>query len=994
MMSFFKVYKLFFVFLCFALFSCSKDEPEEKKSDKAEITSWQFSKKEASISGKDISITLPYQTDVKKLTAEVEISEKAKISPDPSKARDYTNPINFTVTAEDGKTKNTYMVTVKVEKSNEAEITSFKLSSKETTINGSDISINLPYGTDVKKLTGDVEISKGATISPNPNRTLNYTNPVKFTVTAEDGKTKKTYTVRVILGQNVKAEISSWKFLNKEATIKGTDISITLPYGTDITNLRATVEISARARINPDPNIARDYTNSLNFVVVAEDGKTIKTYTVKVIVAKNTEAEITQWMLSSNMAIINGNNISITFPYLTDIKNLTASAKISAGATISPDPKTARDYTKPVNFTVTAQDGKTTKTYTVIVTVAQNKDAEITSWRFLRNTATINEISISITLPYGTDITNLRATVTKSAGATISPDPTQALDYTKPINFLVTSRDGKTKITYTVTVTVEKNKRAEITSFSFLSNRATISGNNISITLPYGTNAGNLAATARISGGATINPNPATVRDYTSTVNFTVTAEDGTTTKRYTVTVTVAKNKAADITSWMFGSNRATINGTNISITLPPGTNARSLTATVRRSAGATISPDPNSVRDYTSPINFVVISEDKTNTKTYTVRVTVARSPEANITSWMFGSNTATINGTNISITLPHLTDVRNLAATVRMSAGATISPDPSIGRNYTSPVNFTVRAQDGRTTKTYTVTVTIEAPLITSWQAGWRDDDAYTATIDHSKAEIKIDVNSADFDTKVTLLDGASITPDPNTITNWVNEVSFTVSKGSNRKVYKVQATVNGRDIIKITNAKATSKTGGSLKSILNVQVKIHTNTGNFNHIDVSSVTDMSYLFHNDDKFQSNNKFNGDISKWDVSNVTNMNNMFRKATSFNKDIGSWNVSNVTNMMYVFYRATSFNQNIGRWNVSNVTDMSSMFHGAKSFNQNIRSWNVSKVAFMSDMFNGATSFNQNIRSWNVSLVKYCDSFSKGATAFTSSNKPGFSCRE
>ena len=46
------------------------------------------------------------------------------------------------------------------------------------------------------------------------------------------------------------------------------------------------------------------------------------------------------------------------------------------------------------------------------------------------------------------------------------------------------------------------------------------------------------------------------------------------------------------------------------------------------------------------------------------------------------------------------------------------------------------------------------------------------------------------------------------------------------------------------------------------------------------------MQYMF-----FDS--EFNGDISKWDVSNVTNMEGMFLSST-FNGDISNWDVSNV----------------------------------------------------------------------------------------------------
>jgi hypothetical protein len=43
----------------------------------------------------------------------------------------------------------------------------------------------------------------------------------------------------------------------------------------------------------------------------------------------------------------------------------------------------------------------------------------------------------------------------------------------------------------------------------------------------------------------------------------------------------------------------------------------------------------------------------------------------------------------------------------------------------------------------------------------------------------------------------------------------------------------------------------------------------------------------------------FNDDISKWDVSNVTNMTNMFREA-SFNGDISGWNVSHAEDVLMV----------------------------------------------------------------------------------------------
>ena len=127
-----------------------------------------------------------------------------------------------------------------------------------------------------------------------------------------------------------------------------------------------------------------------------------------------------------------------------------------------------------------------------------------------------------------------------------------------------------------------------------------------------------------------------------------------------------------------------------------------------------------------------------------------------------------------------------------------------------------------------------------------------------------------------------------------------------------------------------------------------------------DVSNVTDMSSMF------SRAASFNQDIGGWDVSNVTDINNMFNDADSFNQDIGDWDVSNVTNMLQLFIDCDSFNQDISGWDVSNVTEMLGVFSHAAAFNQDISSWNVSKVTNMVFMFNAAAAFNQNLSTWDV----------------------------
>ena len=112
---------------------------------------------------------------------------------------------------------------------------------------------------------------------------------------------------------------------------------------------------------------------------------------------------------------------------------------------------------------------------------------------------------------------------------------------------------------------------------------------------------------------------------------------------------------------------------------------------------------------------------------------------------------------------------------------------------------------------------------------------------------------------------------------------------------------------------------KTKKELKDIILKRIKDEGTDVDLNNIDVSKITDMSSLFNGTD-------FNGDISKWDVSNVTNMRSMFYKCEKFNSDISNWNVSNVTDMTSMFNGCKSFNQDISKWDVSKVKEDYFMF--------------------------------------------------------------------
>lgn len=165
----------------------------------------------------------------------------------------------------------------------------------------------------------------------------------------------------------------------------------------------------------------------------------------------------------------------------------------------------------------------------------------------------------------------------------------------------------------------------------------------------------------------------------------------------------------------------------------------------------------------------------------------------------------------------------------------------------------------------------------------------------------------------------------------------------------------------------------TNTNLRKIMIKEIERIGNYADLNHIDVSKVTDMSFLFSTNETkgythFETSilNSFKGDISKWDVSKVSNMKGMFSRSR-FDGDISNWNTKNVKDMSNMF-GSSIFQGDISNWNVSNVINMSGMF-AYSSFNKNISKWDVSNVKNMSGMFS-CSKFYQDLNSWNTS-AKY-----------------------
>ena len=426
--------------------------------------------------------------------------------------------------------------------------------------------------------------------------------------------------------------------------------------------------------------------------------------------------------------------------------------------------------TKPTTYdaathTITVTDGTTPKEYVLTVTISTTASTDATLKSLSVGGTAVKDFAADkytydVEVPYGTAA---QPAITFEANdATATPVLTDAdwTSDTKTATVEVTAQDGTTTLTYTINFTIADLKRT-LTSIAFSNGVGgyIINDNGVmvtdgtphTITVPY------IGETKPTAGAATFGETETSGKMSIdgSTYSLKSTLDGGASQLDYAVTYrqltpanitlnTVYEFSAEDASaSWIhtvYGYDaskglryskttntdkpRSTEGTTRIVFAIPAGVTKVTLNSTgtnraikITSSAGTVEKSAANSYEveiDGTEASLLIVESNQTGGDGGFASIVLSDGSPvlsnECDITSFTIADVAATISGTSITAELPAGTDVTALTPSIVTSTGATV--DPTTAQDFSSAVEYTVTAEDGVTTKKYTVTITVADP------------------------------------------------------------------------------------------------------------------------------------------------------------------------------------------------------------------------------------------------------------------------------------------
>ena len=714
-----------------------------------------------------------------------------------------SNVITVQVSAEDDSTTKTYTVTVTRAEppSTDATLSALTLSGinfgafssatssytasvansvTETTVTPT---VNHSGATYVIKLGGVTDADGVVSLSVG-------SNVITVEVTAEDDDTTRTYTVAV-----TRAEPPSTDATLSALTLSGIDFgtfdSTTTTYSAQVANsvsqttVTPTVNDSGASYViklggvtDADGVVSLSVgSNVITVEVTAEDDDTTRTYTVAVTRAEPPSTDATLSALSLS-GIDFGTFDSSTTTYSAQVANTVSQTTVTptvndsgatyviklGGVTDADGVVSLSVGSNVITVEVTAEDDSTTKTYTVTVTRAEPPSTDATL-----SALTLSDVPFgtfaSGTMSYSAQVANTvsQTTVTptvndsgatyviKLSGVTDADGVVSLSVGRNAITVEVTAEDDSTTKTYTVTVTRAEPPSTDAT-LSALTLSGIVFGTFDSTTTTYSAQVANSVTETTVTptvndsgatyviklGGVTDAGGVVSLSVGSNVITVQVSAEDDSTTKTYTVTVTRAEPPSTDATLSAltlsgidFGtfasgtaSYSAQVANTVSQTTVTPTVNDSGASYVIKL-GGVTDADGVVSLSVGSNVITVEVTAEDDDTTRTYTVAVTRAEPPSTDATLsaltlsgivfGTFDSTTTTYSAqvaNSVSQTTVTLT-VNDSGASYVIKLGGVTDADGvvslSVGSNV---ITVQVSAEDDSTTKTYTVTVTRAEP------------------------------------------------------------------------------------------------------------------------------------------------------------------------------------------------------------------------------------------------------------------------------------------
>ena len=347
------------------------------------------------------------------------------------------NVIEVTVTAADGETVQVYTVNVFVLISAETGVTEI-LVGGETALDGDVI-----LTTDLEVTEVDVEVTtidENATVEVTGNTDLVLgNNVITITVTAPNGDTRD-YTVTYrIGGLPGNAKLKSLVVGGSSIDLTATGPTITLPAGSKFAAvIAATEDDAATYKVEGNKNLATG-DNSVTVTVAAADGKTVRVYTVKVVVTA----------LSNNTGLaflsLNGTNIAVD----SDNTVIAGSRYVEVVGTAA-DSKATISYSGNTNLVagnndvvirVTAQSGVFTDYHINVIVPVLSADTSLKSFT-IEGFNMLNKSKLKVLA--GTTKLHISAQA-NNAGASVSITGRDIVAGVNTVTVTVTAADGSSK---------------------------------------------------------------------------------------------------------------------------------------------------------------------------------------------------------------------------------------------------------------------------------------------------------------------------------------------------------------------------------------------------------------------------------------------------------------------------------------------------------------------------------------------------------------------